>query len=156
GGKVSLAGGFPSTKLDPARLTHWSGVACAPAVPEVAAAAPPADCVTAAGDFVRKLERSVSRGTASGPPPGLVLRPGGNFLLGFLRSDERWFAPGKAGTESLSAVGPWPVVRREEEAIYLRRCVASFIREIEAVSSRPARLQLATKADLLRALLLVL
>jgi hypothetical protein len=53
-------------------------------------------------------------------------------------------------------VGPWPVVQREEEAIFLRQCVASFIQEIESAAETAGRRQLSTKADLLRALLLVL
>jgi hypothetical protein len=152
--RISLAGGVLSTKLDPLRLTHWSGIACPPNAPAIEPAAGADRYRTIAADFVRKLERSVSQSTTQVAPPDLSA--GGSFLLGFMQSPEPWFAPGKLGKQSLAGVGPWPVVHREDEALFLRQKVRAFIADVESRPESPEKRHLATKADQLRALLLVL
>jgi hypothetical protein len=150
--RISLAGGIPSTRFDVQRLSHWSGVVCPPSLRPPETPSPAEEFMTKADELVRKLERSISKSRAF---PREELSPGGRFLVTFLESPERWVAPGRAGAESLSVVGPWPVVKEDEEAIYLRQVVRKFIQEVHAHSSSDhQRRHLETKADLLRALLL--
>ena len=152
--RVSLAGGVLSTKLDSSRLAHWSGVACPPDAPMNETAAVSERHRSTAEDFVSQLERSVTKGMA--PPTPSDLSNGGKFLVSFIDSTEPWFAPGTIGKQGLPLVGPWPVVQRSDEAIYLRQKVKSFIADVQSRPMSPDRRQLAIKANLLRALLLVL
>ncbi len=152
-GRISLAGGFPARTLQPERLGHWSAVVCGPLVVAPDTPVPEGFRGHAAG-LVQMLKRSMSDGGRGGP--ALDLSPGGSFLLGFLQSEERWFVPGERGGNSIKQVGPWPVVRHPGEAEMLRESVAKFAAEVASMPNSPARRQLTTKADLLRALLLVL
>lgn len=153
--RVSFAGGFPSRNLDPARLSHWSAIACPPDVsaPEVA---PPREFRAEAAAMVRLLERGRAASPTPLEPREIQLSDGGSFLIDFLESPERWIAPGERGSWSLTKVGPWRVVRHEDEADLLRDRVRRFAAEIDAMPDSPAKKHLATKVDLLRAMLLVL
>ena len=148
---VSLAGGSASKSIELRRLANWSGIVCPPGV-EVA------DPVPALPEFVAEGERLA--GILAGglrKTSALELSPGGRFLIQYLESDERWFVPGEPGGKSLALAGPWPAVTSEAERILLRGRVASFAADVAGLGATSARArQLATKADLLRALLLVL
>jgi hypothetical protein len=141
-----------SQSFDLKRLSNWDAVVCPPSV-KVAASSPIAFESNAAADLVKMLRQGLEHG-GSLPVP---LSSGGRYLLGFLDSPERWIAPGKPGTESLRDLGPWPIVRNESEASALRGRVSEFITHLaQDLIKENARRQLETKADLLRALLLVL
>jgi hypothetical protein len=149
---ISLAGGFPGKSIELRRLAQWSGIVCPPGV-EVADPIQPATQFAAEGVRLADMLKGGLRQTSV----AVELSPGGKFLLAFLESAERWFVPGELGAKSLSQVGPWPVVRSETESSMLRERVASFIADLERLPAHsPERRHLATKADLLRALLLVL
>ncbi len=149
--RMSLAGGILSQSIDLRRMSHWDGVVCTPNVKVPGAGDEAVRELAAAGELVALLQKGREHG---GAPPAR-LSPGGNFLVGFIRSEERWFSPGKFGGDGLRHVGPWRMVRNEAEAATLRGEVKRFLDSI-AQSSGDARRQLSTKADLVRALLIAL
>jgi hypothetical protein len=132
-------------------MSNWDGVICSPGVKTPATSEETLREWAAAGELVAMLEEGKEHG---GVPP-VKLSPGGNFLVGYIDSEERWISPGTFGGDGLQRVGPWPVVRNEDEAAILRGKVTQFLESITA-STGDARRHLTTKADLVRALLLAL
>ncbi len=74
----------------------------------------------------------LEEGKEHGGVPPVKLSPGGNFLVGYIDSEERWISPGTFGGDGLQRVGPWPVVRNEDEAAILRGKVTQFLESITA------------------------
>jgi hypothetical protein len=153
---IGIAGGIPSTQPSLQRLAHWRAVAHPPAM-KLGDDAPIADGYrSAAAELVRKLERSYLRNSNASAPPVVPLSKSGEWLRGFLESEERWLAPGCPGKLSLRQVGPLAAVQDEEEAEFLRAKVQAFVSGVQSQPGGDERRHLETKADLLKALLIAL
>jgi hypothetical protein len=150
--ELTIAGGVLSPSLDPDRLRNWDAVVCPPGVrvPEISI---DQNFRLAASETVGILRKGLEHGGAL----PVSFSDGAKYLLGFLESDERWIRPGKLGAETLRELPTWHLVRNPNEATMLRARVQEFLDKVEQFSGNPpARMHLKSKADLVRALLLVL
>jgi hypothetical protein len=151
--ELSIAGGV-SSALQPTKFARWDEVVCTldSAVMAPTVSGNPGD----ARHLVEVLKGAQANGGHFPAPPS----PGTLFLEGFLKSDGRWVAPGTLGTQALQALGPWPTVKRPREAADLRNLVASFLDHLRHLHERGCNADqlrhMATKYDLLQALLIVL